>query len=308
MAAASSLARGVFLLLLALSMFDLMAAVIKYMGGTYSAPQMSFFRNFFGMIPVILVLVLSSEWRRRGRQLKIRQWRLGLMRGLFVAFAQLCFYLALVNLEFATAATLAFVSPLFITALSVPVLGERVGPWRWGAVVIGFLGVITVMRPGSEVFTLYAVLPLGAAFSYASLSVSARLFDEDVPTPLINLYGGIGAVAGSSALMMMTGGYEPVQTAQDWFLLLIMGGCGGLAVLAIITAYRQTPPGNLAPFEFFGIPLAFVVGWLVFDETPFERLFPGVLLIVAGGLLIVWRQRKNRAEIKAKAAADAAAE
>ncbi|MHC8510299.1 MAG: DMT family transporter [Rhodospirillales bacterium] len=306
MAALSPAARGVVLLILALTMFDLMSAVIKHLGTAYTPQQLSFFRNLFGLVPVLAVLGMSGEWRRAGRPLKIRQWRLGVMRGGLGVLAQVCFYLSLVHLEFATAATLAFVSPLIITAMSVPVLGERVGPWRWGAVVIGFIGVVTVMRPGSEVFTIYSLLPVCAAFCYASLSVSSRLFDSDVPTPLLNLYAAAGAAAVSLVLVLVTGGYNPVQSVQDWMWLMGMGACGGFAVLLLVTAYRQTPPGNLAPFEFFGIPLAFIIGWIIFDEAPFERLFPGVLLIIAGGLLIFWRERVNRA--RARAAAKTAAE
>ena len=79
-----------------------------------------------------------------------------------------------------------------------------------------------------------------------------------------------------------------------------MGIAGGIAVLALITAYRLTTPSNLAPFEYFGIPFSFIIGWFAFGEAPFERLFPGALFIVAGGLLIVWRERKRKADLPAK--------
>jgi drug/metabolite transporter (DMT)-like permease len=85
-----------------------------------------------------------------------------------------------------------------------------------------------------------------------------------------------------------------VATAEDWLLLLAMGMVGGCAVLGLISAYRLAKPASLSPYEYFGIPFAFVLGWIFFDEAPFDKLVPGVFLIVAGGMLIAWRERKKR--------------
>lgn len=288
--------RGTFFILLAMFLFDVMGAIVKYMGGDYPAQQLAMFRNVFGLVPSILILLWSSDWHRAGRPIIIRQWKLGLVRGGFIAVAQYCFYQALINLEFATASTLAFAGPLFVTALSVVVLKDTVGLWRWAAVGIGFAGIVMIMQPGSDVFTLYAVLPVVAAFCYASTSIIVKLFDHDVPTPTINLYTAVAALFWSIIVVVATDGYRIVGSSEDWLWLFAMGGVGGIAVLCLITAYRTTQASNLAPFEYFGIPFSFVIGWFVFGEAPIERLFPGALLIAAGGLLIVWRQRKNNRE------------
>ena len=282
---------AIFLILLAIFLFDVQGALIKHMGERYSVQQLAVFRNIFGLIPNILILVLSRDWHRLGRPLKISQWKLALGRGLFVTMAQFFFYTSLVKLEFATASTLAFAGPLFVTTLSIPILGHRVGPWQWAAVAVGFVGILLIMRPGSDIFTIYALLPLGAAFGYALTSVSVRLIDQSVPSVTINLYSTTGAVFGTAVLMALTSGYTPVTSMEDWLFLVAMGTVGGLAVLAMIMSYRLTLPSNLAPFEYFGIPFAFFLGWYFFDEAPFQTLFPGVLFIVAGGMLIVWRER-----------------
>jgi len=306
----SPFARGAALLLLAMFLFDVMGAIIKYLGTladvrgsvAYPAQQLAMFRNVFGLIPCFVVLGMSKDWHAAGRPLLISQWKLGLARGLMIAFAQFCYYTSLVHLAFATANTLAFAGPLFIVALSVPVLGTRVGPWRWLAVAAGFAGVVLIMRPGSDIFTPAALLPVGAALGYACSSVAIRLMDDAVPSATVNLYSTFGALAGTTALVFGTGGYVPVTSGTDWMWLLAMGAVGGCAVLTLIAAYRSSDPGNLAPFEYFGIPFSYVIGFYVFGEAPFERLFPGALLIVAGGLLIVWRQRVHgRREHAAKA-------
>ena len=287
-------ARAVAYVLLAILLFDFQGVIVKILGERYPVQQLAGFRNVFGLIPSLIVLGLSSEWHARGRLLKIRQWRLGLLRGLFIAMAQYCFYLSITKMELATASTLTYISPVLITLLSIPILKHEVGLWRWLAVIIGFVGVVLIMGPGTEIFTPYSLLPIGAAFGYSLATVCVRLFDEHNPTALINMYASAGALLGALAIVFATTGYSEVESLQDWGLLLCMGLVGGFAVLALINAYRLARPSSLSPYEYFGIPFAFILGWLFFDEAPFAKLFPGVLLIIAGGLLIAWREHRNR--------------
>lgn len=291
----SPFARSVTVMLFAILLFSIMGAIIKHLGERYPAQQLSMFRNLFGLIPSVLVLFCSKNWHDAGKPIILRQWKLALARGGFVVLAQFCFYRALVHMEFATASTIAFSAPLFVTALSIPVLGLKVGLWRWLAVFIGFAGIVLVIRPAGDSFNWFAVLPLGAAFGYASISISARLFDETLPTALINLYSIFGALAGSTILVLVTEGFVGISSLRDWLWLIVLGFAGGIAVFCLISAYRQTEPSNLSPFEYFGIPFSFILGWIFFHEAPFERLFPGVLLIVGGGLLIIWREHSLRA-------------
>ncbi|MCZ6883689.1 MAG: DMT family transporter [Gammaproteobacteria bacterium] len=291
----SNFTKAVFLILLAIFFFDVQGAIIKHMGDRYPVPQLASFRNLFGFIPAILVLVLSREWHDKGRIILIVQWRFGLVRGLFIAGAQYCFYLSLTKMELATASTLTYIGPVFITVLSIPILKHTVGLWRWLAVGTGFFGVLLVMQPGAEVFSPYALLPVAAAFGYALAIVSTKLFVDQVPTPLINMYSAVGALFGSTTLLFATTGYISIESAVDWLWLVAMGAVGGCAVLLMISAYRLTRPGSLSPFEYFGIPFSFILGWVFFGEAPFDRLLPGVIFIVCGGLIIAWREHKKRA-------------
>ncbi len=285
---------AIVLSLVALTLFDGMGLVIKLLSDTYSAAELSAWRNLFGLIPTVLALVLSSNWRQSGRVLRIRQWRLALARGAIVTVAQLCFYLSLGQMAFATASTITYANALFMTALAVPLLGERVGWARWSAVMVGFAGVVLVMQPGSDTFSATALLPLFAAACYALVGVTARLMDDDVPSPLVNLYSNVTALVGSGLIALAFGGFSPIQSGTDMAWIVAMGAFGGTAVLFLIISYRMTEQSNLAPFSYFGIPLAFVLGWLFFGETPWQALFPGGLLIVAGGLIIIWREQRLR--------------
>jgi drug/metabolite transporter (DMT)-like permease len=285
--------RAVIFILLAILLFDLQGVIIKFLGDRYPVQQLASFRNIFGLIPSVLVLMLSRDWHARGKQLKIRQWRLGLIRGFCIAAAQFCFYLSITRMELATASTLTYISPVLITLLSIPILKHEVGLWRWIAVILGFIGVVLIMGPGTDIFTPYSLLPIGASLGYSLSTVCARLFDDHVPTPLINMYASVGALLGVIGIMIATTGYVEVGSWQDWGWLVTMGLVGGFAVLALIHAYRLAKPASLSPYEYFGIPFAFVLGWIFFDEAPFAKLLPGVFLIVAGGMLIAWRERRR---------------
>ena len=282
---------AIILSLVALTLFDAMGLIIKHLSGSYSAAELSAWRNLFGLVPAAIALWSSKAWRRGGKHFKIRQWKLALLRGVIVTFAQLCFYMSLGLMAFATASTITYASALFTTALAIPILGERVGWVRWSAVLVGFVGVIMVVQPSSEAFTVYALLPLSAAAFYALVGVTARLFDDDASSPLVNLYSTIAATIGAALIAYFWGGFRPIANLSDMAWIFLMGGFGGAAVLLLTVSYRMTEQSNLAPFSYFGIPLAFIMGWLFFDETPWSALFPGAILIAAGGLLIVWRER-----------------
>jgi drug/metabolite transporter (DMT)-like permease len=284
---------AIVLSLVALTLFDAMGLIIKHLSDGYSAAELSAWRNLFGLVPSVIVLWFSKAWRAGGKRLKVRQWKLAFFRGTIVTFAQLSFYMSLGLMAFATASTITYASALFTTALAIPLLGERVGWARWCAVLVGFVGVIMVVQPGGAGYNIYALLPLAAAAFYALVGVTARLFDDDVPSPLVNLYSSVTAAIGAFIIAYFWGGFSPIASATDLGWIMAMGGFGGTAVLFLIVSYRMTEQSNLAPFSYFGIPLAFGMGWLFFDEAPWRTLFPGAILIAAGGLLIVWRERSR---------------
>ncbi len=285
---------AIILSLIALILFDGMGLIIKHLSNEYSAAELTVWRNLFGFIPILVALWFSKVWRLAGKPLRIRQWKLAFLRGAIVTLAQVCFYMSLGLMAFATASTISYATALFTTALAIPILGERVGCVRWAAVLIGFLGVIVVVQPGAEGFSIYAFLPLAAAAFYALVGVTARLFDEEVPSAVVNLYSSFSSLLGAVLITFFWGGFRTVASVNDIVWVILMGGLGGTAVLLLVISYRMTEQSNLAPFSYFGIPLSFVLGWFFFNEAPWGTLFPGGILIAAGGLLIVWRERLQK--------------
>jgi len=288
---------SVAFLLAGIVLLDFMGAVAKHLVERYPAQQISVARNLFGLLPTFAILL----WEGRGRiglhSIRLRQWRLGLARGLMVAVAQLALYGAYRHLELATVAVIAYSGPLFITMLAIPWLGERVGVWRWSAVLGGFAGVVLVIGPGTEVFTWFSILPAVAAFFYSNAMVLIRKFDASASHAAINLYSQMGALAGSSILLLTTAeivlpGGAAAEVFADLGFALLLGGFGGFGVYLLTLAFRRTPVSLLAPFEYFGVLSALAIGWIVFGEWPVQRIFPGVVFIVGAGLVIILRERR----------------
>ena len=286
--------RAILVCLLAYLCFDLMSVHVRILSASYSPQELSVYRNVLGVLPSILLLMYTRELSFDIKDYKIKKWKLAFGRGLLVALAQLLFYTALADLELATVSALGQTNAIFIVLIAVIFYGEKVGAWRWSAVIIGFGGAVWIMQPGSNMFTWTAALPIGAAFCYAASMVTLRSFDVSISSAIIYLYSSIAAALGAILLATGTTDFSPIQSMSDALLILSMSLCGGFGVVFLMYAFRQAPASVLAPFSYFGILTAFSLGWIVFDELPLDKLFPGVILIILSGLTILWREERNK--------------
>ena len=286
--------RAILVCLLAYLCFDLMSVHVRILSASYSPQELSVYRNVLGVLPSILLLMYTRELSFDIKDYKIKKWKLAFGRGLLVALAQLLFYTALADLELATVSALGQTNAIFIVLIAVIFYGEKVGAWRWSAVIIGFGGAVWIMQPGSNLFTWTAILPIGAAFCYAASMVTLRSFDVSISSAIIYFYSSIAAALGAILLATGTTDFSPIQSMSDALLILSMSLCGGFGVVFLMYAFRQAPASVLAPFSYFGILTAFGLGWIVFDELPLDKLFPGVILIILSGLTILWREERNK--------------
>ncbi|MDC0345684.1 DMT family transporter [Planktomarina sp.] len=286
--------RAILVCLLAYLCFDLMSVHVRILSVRYSPQELSVYRNVLGVLPSILLLIYTRELSFDIKDYKIKKWKLAFGRGLLVALAQLLFYTALADLELATVSALGQTNAIFIVLIAVIFYREKVGAWRWSAVIIGFGGAVWIMQPGSNMFTWTAALPIGAAFCYAASMVTLRSFDVSISSAIIYFYSSVAAALGAILLATGTTDFSPIQSISDALLIFSMSLCGGFGVVFLMYAFRQAPASVLAPFSYFGILTAFGLGWIVFDELPLDKLFPGVILIVLSGLTILWREERNK--------------
>ena len=290
----SNLTKATILILFGILSFDLMSLIVKVFSNRYDILQISVLRNLFGFIPPLAIVFISIGFTKSSLVISRIEFGLSILRAVSICFAQFCFYTAIAKIEFALAITLAFVGPFFVTALSIPVLGLKVGVWRWSAILLGFIGVLMVMRPGFGSFSIFYLFPVGAALGYAVSSILVRLYRSSTDSGVIQLHTQIYTFIFSLIIMLTFIDPVPIQSLIDGGLFLAIGLFGGIGVLCLITCYRLAEPSQIAPFEYFSIPISFFLGWAFFSEAPIEKLFPGVFIIIFSGLIITWRENYQR--------------
>ena len=287
-----TLTKAIAILLIGLAAFDLMSVIVRTLGEAFPILQISVVRNLFGVIPALILLLMGPGVTTLKTIKAAAHWKIIVIRSVSVLVAQVAYYTALTKLEFATAATLCFTSPFFVTILSIPLLGHKIGYIRFSAVFVGFFGVAAILRPFGDDFTFWMFLPVVAGFGYGLSSVLVKLMPSEVPSAAIQIAQQIVTFLIGACFLFAQGDFVPIVSLSDLFYFVLMGFCGGVGVLCLIMSYRLVSPSSLSVFEYFGIPISFAMGWLFFNEAPISTLFPGVLLLFGAGLLIIFRERK----------------
>lgn len=218
-----------------------------------------------------------------------RRW-LQLVRGGFLLGATGLFFAAIAVMPLADALALVFVAPLVVTALSPAILGERVGPRRWTAVVAGFLGVLAIVRPGFTAIDPGMLLALGAGTSYALYSLATRKLSGSAP-PLVTLaYTALlGAVVMSAAVPFVW--VSPKTTELAWMLL--MGALGAAGHYLVIKSFEHAEASLLAPFGYSEMVMATIVGYFAFGDFPDVRTWIGIMIIIASGIYVSLREPRT---------------
>ena len=281
---AAAISAGISSMLVAVTLFAVMDALIKWLAADYSTVQLVFFRSVFGLVPVAVMV-----WHAGGPAvLRTRRYGLHAIRCGIGVVSTGMFFASFALLPFADVIALSFAGPLFLTALSVPVLGEKVGVRRWCAVLVGFAGVLLIVRPGSGVLGAAALLPLGGALGYALAMAATRRLARTDPTVTIVFWFTASCAVTSGALLPW---FWTTPTALDTALLVCIGLIGGLGQLTLTHAFRLAPAAVVAPFEYTAILWAVVLGLLVWHEEPDLFTLAGSAVVIASGLFILARER-----------------
>jgi drug/metabolite transporter (DMT)-like permease len=268
-----------------------MNAVAKELMQTYPVPQVVWARYFFQMVFVVLLLR-----HRLARVIVTGSLKLQLGRSLMLLCSSALFFTAMSLLPLAEITAIMFVGPLLVTALSMPILGEHVGPRRWTGVAVGFLGALIIIRPGLGVMQAAALLPLGAAFSYAIYEMTTRLLSRtDRAVTTLVYSASIGAIATS----LVAPSYWLPPDPLAWFMLVSMGVLAGAGHFAVIKALEAARAATVTPFGYTTLLWAIFYGFVLFDELPDAWTLFGAGTIVLSGLYIFNRERALRAEREA---------
>ena len=278
--------RGIVGMLAAMAMFACMDALLKALAGFYSPLQVTALRGLTAM-PLVIVYVL---WRREagavfGRNLR---WRLHLLRGVFSVAMMASFTFGLKTLGLAEAYTLAFVAPLVLVALSVPVLREVVMARQWLAILIGLIGVVIALRPQpGALVTLGALAVLLAAICYASSNVIGRLISRTEPSATLVFWTTTSLALGGSVLGAPQ--WVEVRFEHGW-ILMGLAVTGFLGQLAIAEAFRHGQAAVIAPFEYSALAWAVMLDWMFWQAVPQSHTLLGGAIIITSGLLLIRRE------------------
>ena len=289
---------AILTMLLAILCVDMYMVVIKFLGNEYTVIQSAVFRNIAGVIPLFILILFTKEYISVFRNLNNKFIVLSFFRGLAFLSMNIFIFISVINLEFATAMVLTFSSPFFIVILSIIFLKDKVGIYRWSAIFIGFFGVVLIVQPGSDIFSFYSIFPILTAIAWALSVIILKFIPDGHSTAKIQLYTLIFNVIGGVVLFLLTTGHVEIKSTQDFFLMTLTGILGGTAAILFIYSYRLISASKMASFEYFGIPSSFVLGWLFFNEAPWEQLFPGVFVIVFAGMIIIWRDKVKQKQTK----------
>lgn len=287
-------------------LFAIQDAVIKEMSGGYPVHQIMTIR---GLVAIPLLLLLIHFTGGLG-MLRHHRPLLHLVRGTMMLTAFMCFYVALAGTDLTTATALFFTAPFFITLLSIPLLGERVGLRRFAGIGVGFCGVLVVLRPQADSFGWYDLLPVAAAFFYACCQLMVRVAHMTAPPALMSLYasiafvvlGGLGGALLANVVVPPDAGVSlqfllrpwTLPNAGDALLLMLTGLTSALGFMCTSNAYQREQASRISPFEYVMIIWVILLSYLMWSEIPDLQTLLGVALIIASGIYVIRRESSQQ--------------
>ncbi len=274
---------GIMLMVLGMISMCITDAAGKWVVQDYHVAQLNFCRGFFAL----LVLLPTARSEGGLKALKTSRPIAHLLRSMLLVLLAYSWFFGLTKLPLAEATAIGLCAPLCMTALSVVVLKEKVGLFRWGAVVLGFVGMLVIIRPGTTMFDPMFLFPVIAAVGYATYMLTNRILSRTESMTAITLYPQLGILLVSAVIAPFV--WQPV-TWPAFIAMAITGLCAGVGHLLLSFAFRYAPPSVLAPFDYTALVWAAFFGWILFNQLPDETAMAGMALIVAAGLIIVYRE------------------
>jgi drug/metabolite transporter (DMT)-like permease len=280
---------GVMLMIGATIVFALQDGISRHLAGEYNVYMVVMIRYWF-----LSLFVVSIALRQPGGLKKVartRQIWLQIFRG-FVCAAEICVMVLAFTLLGLVESHAVFVSyPLMIAALSGPILGEKVGIWRWSAILIGFLGVLIILEPGIGVFQPAALVPLLAALMFALYGLLTRYAARKDNSATSFFYVGVVGVVFMTPIGLWN--WEAMST-PDWGWMGLLCLTGALGHYLLIRCYEAAEASAVQPFAYLQLPWAAMLGLVIFSENIRFNVALGAGIVVAAGLFTLWRERRQR--------------
>lgn len=267
--------------------FSVLWVFVKRLAENYSIWEVSFFRNFFAMAPVIAMLMAKHGWRT----LRVHRPLGHVWRGVVGVIGMVLGFTSYRYMPLADAVAISFVSPLIITALAGPLLGEKVGAFRWSVVLVGFCGVLIIVQPGSGMLQIGALVAIGAAFTGAVTAVTIRQLNKYDSSVAIVFYFTLFSTVMTAAPLPWV---WQTPSATEWAMAITAGLMGGIGQYLMTQAYALAPAAVVGPFNYAGLLWAAGFGWLVWGDVPSWHVVTGAAIVMASGLTLLYRETHRR--------------
>ena len=282
--------------MLASFVFSLMALMIKILGQRLHITQILLVRQI-GMVIMISPAIL----RNFPGSLRSKRPALELLRVAFALVAMLCGFTAIIHMPLADATAIFFAKSFFVTIFAVFFLAETVGIYRWGAVLIGFVGVMIMLQPGSDNFTIYGLASLIGAAGAGAVMILLRLLSRSDSSDTIMTYGALGV----GLVMMVPGIYFWQEvTRTEWLLLGAVAVVSYFAQKGNIFAYKHGEASLLASLDYIRLLWAALFGFLIFDQLPGVSTWVGAAIVVSAAIFMIYREARRKQSITTRARAN----
>ena len=262
--------------------FSIMDIIVKW-SEAYPLGQVLFFRGFFG---VILYFIIMPRDRIKNFYLTKRPG-LHFLRCMSGLIALVAIFIALRNLPLATVVSISFAAPIFTTIFSIFLLSEKVGMFRWIAVLVGFIGIIIITEPGFSSFNIYFIYPIIFCLGLSYVAIAIRQLSTTEPVWLISLYFSIAITLAS--LVTLPYGWV-IPNFGDLILLMLIGVFGGVANLWLGQSYKLAEVSLVSPLKYLALVFAIVFGYFIWDEIPSFKTLLGAALVIISSIIIFRRE------------------
>ncbi len=262
--------------------FSIMDIIVKW-SEAYPLGQVLFFRGFFG---VILYFIIMPRDRIKNFYLTKRPG-LHFLRCMSGLIALVAIFIALRNLPLATVVSISFAAPIFTTIFSIFLLSEKVGMFRWIAVLVGFIGIIIITEPGFSSFNIYFIYPIIFCLGLSYVAIAIRQLSTTEPVWLISLYFSIAITLAS--LVTLPYGWV-IPNFGDLILLMLIGVFGGVANLWLGQSYKLAEVSLVSPLKYLALVFAIAFGYFIWGEIPSFKTLLGAALVIISSIIIFRRE------------------
>ncbi len=280
---------GFLYMFMSVCAFSIMDLIVKW-SENYPVGEVLFFRGFCGLIPLFFLIPKEryfNFYKTNRPFLHFKRCAAGL-------FAIVAIFIALRELPLATVVSITFASPIFTTIFSIFLLSEKVGLYRWLAVLVGFIGIIVISEPGFSSMNIYYFYPIIFCLGLSYVAIAIKQLSVSEPVWLISFYFSISIMI-LSFFTIPQGWLWP--SIKDLFLLSLLGILGGLANLWLTQSYKFSDVSLVTPLKYLALVFAIIFGYLIWDEIPTLRTLAGSLLVIISSVIIFRREIYHKKQV-----------